>query len=185
MEITAKLIEEHMVILKGVGYLKLARKTLETCGQPPVGFFENAIPFFRNYTDKYHHYKEEYLMFGFLARKKDGAIDLEIGSLRHEHEIGRMCIKEIENSLPGYSKNSEIAIAKLLKNLSSFISILTRHIYKEDRLFFPMVEKELSPGEKQVLGEQFDKEEASLGKKAFLAECMENLEQMGQIVSGN
>lgn len=97
-----------------------------------------------------HHYKEEYLLFSLLASKKGGKIDLEIGALRHQHEINRRCIKKIEESIKGYETKSEIAVTTLLENLAAYISILKRHIHREDQVFFPMAEAELSGAEKNA-----------------------------------
>jgi len=102
MNITQTLIGEHVLILKGLGFLRVARDKIEQNQHPPKLFFQKAIPFFRNYADKYHHYKEEFLMFGFLAQKKEGQLDLEIGSLRHQHEIGRQFLTRLEKSINGY-----------------------------------------------------------------------------------
>lgn len=41
-----------------------------------------AVKFLHNFADKFHHFKEEYLMFGLLAEKKGGRFDGPIGALR-------------------------------------------------------------------------------------------------------
>ncbi len=154
-----------------------------TIMHPPKEFFEKAVSFFRNYADKYHHYKEEFLMFGFLAQKKEGQLDLEIGSLRHQHETGRRFLTRLEKSIKGYAKKNEIAITSLLENMASFISILSRHIYREDNLFFPMVEKELSTDQKATLLEQFKLEEEALKKRNSPANNFRLLEDMEKLIT--
>ncbi len=182
MKITQALIDEHISILKGLSFLKIARNKIENNQHPSKLFFQKAIPFFRNYADKYHHYKEEFLMFGFLAKKKEGLLDLEIGSLRHQHEIGRQFLTKIEKSLNGYEMENEIAITSLLENLASFISVLSRHIYREDYLFFPMVEKELSKDDKDLLIKQFQLEEEALEKRNPIEKNLELLNEMEQLI---
>ncbi len=183
MNITRALVDEHVLIIKGLQCLRVARDKIERNQHPPIVFFETAVPFFRNYADKYHHYKEEFLMFGFLARKKEGELDLEIGSLRHQHEVGRRFLTRLERSINGYAMNSEIAITSLLENLASFISVLSRHIFREDNLFFPMVEQELSSDEKVLLMEQFKLEEAALEKRNPLAINLELLGDMEKLIA--
>jgi len=182
MKITQALIDEHVLILKGLSFLKTARDQIERNQHPPGAFFEKAVPFFQNYADQYHHYKEEFLMFGFLAQKKEGMMDLEIGSLRHQHEIGRQFLVKIEKTIKGYDMKNEIAITTLLQNLSSFISVLSRHIYREDHLFFPMVEKELSQQEKQSLLTQFELEEQALEKRNPIEKNLELLNEMDELM---
>ena len=182
MNITQSLISEHVLILKGLKFLRIARDKIEQNQHPPKLFFQKAVPFFRNYADKYHHYKEEFLMFGFLAQKKEGQLDLEIGSLRHQHEIGRQFLTRFEKSINGYEMKNEIAITSLLENLASFISVLSRHIYREDNLFFPMVEHELSVDEKATLLKQFKIEEEKLNNKNPIENNLELLKEMEKLI---
>ncbi len=182
MKITQALIDEHVMILKGLSLFKTARDCIEKTQHPPKVFFQSAVSFFRNYADQYHHYKEEFLMFGFLARKKEGLLDLEIGSLRHQHEIGRQFLAKVEKSINGYAMKNEIAITSLLDNLASFSSVLSRHIFREDHLFFPMVEKELSENEKETLMEQFKIEEQTLEKQNPVEKNLELLNKMQKLI---
>jgi hemerythrin-like domain-containing protein len=184
MEVLTKLTHEHAQILQGINCLETARAALEKNQHPPVDFFETAILFFTEYADRLHHYKEEYLLFSSLASKKGGSLDLEIGSLRYQHELNRGCIKKIKESLNGYETNTEIAVTTLLKNIAAYISILKRHIYREDQLFFPMAESELSENEKRRLKEQFDEEEAALKAKKINSENLARLCKMKNLISG-
>ncbi|MBT3178022.1 MAG: hypothetical protein HOG03_17830 [Desulfobacula sp.] len=183
MKPLAKLTKEHGNILEGLDYLSRAKDALEKNRCPQKKFFESAVLFFREYADKFHHYKEEYLLFSILARNKEGEIDLEMGSLRYQHELNRECIAKIEKSLNGYEMGSEIAITTLLFNLAAFISILRRHIYREDQLFFPMVEAELSENEKQTLQNQFDQEEAAVDRESIIHRNQKRLQEMAALIS--
>ena len=183
MKPLAKLTSEHGNILEGLDYLSKAKDALEKNRCPPKKFFESAVLFFREYADKFHHYKEEYLLFSFLARNKEGEIDLEMGSLRYQHELNRECIAKIEKSLNGYEMGSEIAITTLLMHLAAFISILRRHIYREDQLFFPMAEAELSENEKESLQNQFDQEEAAVDGKSIIHRSQTRLQEMAALIS--
>lgn len=182
MNITQTLKDEHVLILKGLEFLRIARDKIESNQHPSKLFFQKAVPFFRNYADKYHHYKEEFLMFGFLAQKKEGQLDLEIGSLRHQHERGRQFLTRLEKSINGYEMKNEIAITSLLENLASFISVLRRHIFREDHLFFPMVEHELSLDEKTFLLTQFDFEEKKLNSNNPIEDNLELLKEMEKLI---
>ncbi|MBW1827698.1 MAG: hypothetical protein JRI78_12165 [Deltaproteobacteria bacterium] len=59
----------------------MARDKLEKGKRPPKAFFQKAVEFFKTFVDKFHHFKEEYLMFGLLSQKKDGAHDGGIGTV--------------------------------------------------------------------------------------------------------
>ena len=183
MKPLAKLTIEHGNILEGLDYLSKAKDALEKNRCPPKKFFDSAVMFFREYADKFHHYKEEYLLFSFLARNKEGEIDLEMGSLRYQHELNRECIAKIEKSLNGYEMGNEIAVTTLLMNLAAFISILKRHIYREDQLFFPMAEAELSENEKESLQSQFDQEESALDCNKIIHRNQKRLQEMAALIA--
>jgi len=178
MTITHPLVQEHEVILRGLDCLKTVRKRIEKNEYPPARFFDHALPFFRNYADKRHHFKEEFLMFGLLAEKKRGELDLEIGALRHQHDLGRQCLTRVEASVRGYAMKNEIAVTTLLENLAAFSAILSRHIFREDHLFFPLVEALLSKDEKQALTEQFLQEEQRLNQRFPVEQNFRDLEEM-------
>lgn len=183
MKLTQALIDEHVHILKGLHFFKMARDLIERNQHPPKDFFKCGVSFFRQYADQYHHYKEEFLMFGFLARKKEGLLDLEIGSLRHQHETGRRFLTNIEKSVNGYEMGNEVAVTSLLENLASFSSVLSRHIFREDHLFFPMVENELSENEKETLMDQFKIEEQALEERNPVEKNLELLAEMQKFIS--
>jgi hemerythrin-like domain-containing protein len=183
MEVLTKLSEEHAHILRGLYCLEKSRDALEQNRRPLVDFFKTAVLFFTEYADKLHHYKEEYLLFSFLASKKRGKIDLEIGALRRQHELNRHHIKKIRESLQGYETGSEIAATTLLENLAAYISILKRHIQREDRIFFPMAEAELSGEEKKQMLDQFFEEETASSSRKIIHDNLSRLVIMENMIS--
>lgn len=170
MKAVDMLAAEHELIHQVLESLTQAREKIERTEELPREFFEKALKFCSNFADRFHHFKEEYVMFGLLAQKKGSQLDAEIGSLRYQHERGRKCISEIKNALQGYEKGNEIAITVLLENLAAYISILKRHIYKEDHIFFRMVERELSEEQDRMLLLQFGREEEKTGHEDFFEE---------------
>ena len=190
------LVEEHELILEALDYLAAARDGLEKRRRPPKEFFEKAVKFAREFADRYHHFKEEYLLFGLLAQKKEGDFDAEIGALRYGHERGRKCINAMDESIDGYDDDDEIATTRLLENLAAYISTLKRHIFSEDRVFFDLVEQELSDNDDELLLVQFQKgletmdSEEALDKSRILVDEMKAIIgdpkwQNGKSTAGN
>jgi hemerythrin-like domain-containing protein len=108
MKSTEILFIEHKLILQALLHLFAAKERLEKDEKPPVEFFRMAIVFFQNFADAYHHFKEDFLMFGLFARKKRGELDREIGMLRYEHERCRSYIVERDDK--GYWNQIETYI---------------------------------------------------------------------------
>ena len=183
MKATEILLREHAMILQALEILFRAQEKIEKNQQPPKGFFEKALVFVGEFTDEFHHFKEEYLMFGLLALKKGGAFDGPIGSLRYQHERCRACIREISNSLDGYAAGDDIATTRLLENLAAYVSLLRRHIYEEDHTFFKMAEQEISKEEEDLLLVQFKKEDQKMGGQTFYGQNRKLLDEMEALLS--
>jgi hemerythrin-like domain-containing protein len=182
MQAVKILAEEHAVISEMLDHLADARDMLERRSRPPREFLEIAIAFSRDFVDRFHHFKEEFLLFGLLAQKKDGVLDAEIGALRYEHESGRKLINHIEAAIVGYAQGDEIATARLLENLAAYVSILKRHIYSEDHVFFKMVEQEFTETEDYALIEQFKKDEQRFEERDFISHSRERVFEMGKLI---
>lgn len=114
-------------------------------------------------------------MFGLLAQKKDGAIDLEIGALRFQHERCRHHLDQIQTALDGYSREDEIAVIGLLEHLAAYTAVLRRHIHLEDGVFFPMIQNALTDKEKKTLSDYFLNEEKRFRESGGESACASDL----------
>ncbi|MCP3875130.1 MAG: hypothetical protein GY699_18500 [Desulfobacteraceae bacterium] len=170
MKVTQTLTNEHYLILKVLQLLNQSRKELESGKIIPGIFFEKAMAFCSDFADQFHHFKEEFLLFGLLSYKKEGELDSAMGTLRYQHERCKHCISQIKKALDGYNNKKEMSVTFLLESLAVYVSLLRRHIYLEDQIFFPMAEKALSTAEKKSLQEQFADEENRLGSKESIFE---------------
>lgn len=163
------LVEEHGLILRNLDLLTTAAEKIVRNRKPPKEFFQKAVGFTLNFTNKFHHYKEEIVMFGLLAQKHQGEIDAEIARLRDQHATLHNYMNEISQSLEAYSKNAESEVRRLHRNLSEYIETLRRHIHAEDKIFYPLVAKTLTSDEMLSLTEEFDKYAANAGPDVMKA----------------
>jgi hemerythrin-like domain-containing protein len=173
---------EHALIRQYIDNLALASEKLERGERPPKEFFEMAVDFSRRFVDKHHHFKEEHVMFTWLAQKKEGAFDASIEALRFQHERGRSHISGISNALEGYTQGREDKVTSVLENLAAYSSMLRHHIHREDHVFYPVVEKELAQTESKELVEAFDKENQKAGAD-FLEKSRELVTSMGALLT--
>ena len=182
MESIRTLIGEHRLILEQLDNLSLARQMLEEGLWPPRAFFEGAVEFARAFADRFHHFKEEFLMFGMLAQKKHGRLDADIGALRYQHERCRKAMTEIERALPGYESKDEIAATALAMGLSAYVSLLRRHICLEDRVFFPLAATVLSEEDDRSLVMNYVEEEKSQAGYDVMAESRRQVQAMRDLL---
>jgi len=175
------LINEHSLIRTFLENLALANEKLQNGERPPREFYDKAVQFARTFADRFHHFKEEQVMFLRLAQKKKGDIDSKIEMLRYQHDRGRNFVNEIANSLDGYDRGDPIKTTALLENTAAYISLLRHHIHTEDHVFFPMVEEFLSEEEKQSLLDEFYVDENKSGEKTF-ERCHKLVADMGSLL---
>jgi hemerythrin-like domain-containing protein len=175
------LVEEHKLIVRGLELLTTAAERIIRNQNPPREFFEKAVSFTLNFTNKFHHYKEEIVMFGLLAQKHQGEIDAEIERLRSQHDALHDYMNEISQSLDAYSKDVESEVRRLHRNLSEYIETLRRHIHAENKIFYPLVAETLTSQEMQGLTEEFQKYAANAGPDAMQTYGVV-IEEMGSLV---
>ncbi len=65
-----RLMSEHRLIEKMVNLVQKENERIEASGRVDANFIVNAVDFFRTYADKYHHGKEEGILFKGLSKKK-------------------------------------------------------------------------------------------------------------------
>jgi len=182
LKATKILTKEHDLILEALDTFTSARKRLEKGEFPDVSFFEKAVEFSKTFSDQGHHFKEEYLLFGLLAQKENGALDLEMGALRYQHERNRFFLNNIEESIKAYGPDNEIVATTLLENLASYISILRRHIHKEDHYLFMLADQALSDEEHKSLLKQFEIEDQKGGWQKFYQHHKQLVVEMNSIM---
>jgi len=175
------LVDEHNLILRGLDLLTTAAEKIVRNQNPPKEFFEKAVDFTLKFTNKYHHYKEEIVMFGLLAQKHEGAIDAEIERLRQQHHALHGFMAEISLSLDAYSKNIDSEVRRLHRNLSDYIETLRRHVNAENRIFYPLVVQKMTADEMLRLMREFDDYAAKAGPDA-VKECETLIDEMGELV---
>lgn len=125
------LIQEHDIILKAIDS---AKKISSTKNINPEAYQSNSkkmIEFFRNYADKYHHNKEETLLFPAMCDENTILKDGIIGEMMDNHAKFRNDLNEIEADL----KRSELdsanrRIIKYLNELLDHISIENDEVFQ-------------------------------------------------------
>ena len=154
MSIPTKILsDEHKNILKVIGALLKECDALESGKEIDKEFFKEAIGFVRGYADKFHHAKEEDILFVELA-KDDVQMHCDpTPQMLHEHKLGRNFIKELENGVEENDKN------KVIENARGYASLLKDHIFKEDNILYPMADEALNQETQKIIADKFKKVE--------------------------
>ena len=150
------LMIEHRLIEKMVDLIRRKIPEFRTAGGIAPGFLEAAVDFMRFYTDGTHHGKEEEIYFSDCARKDLTPAEKALMEERiEEHALSRKALDEISQAHVQSLKGDDV-LETILELLQAWIEIYPRHIEKEDRHFFPAMEKYFSEEEARTMLREFD-----------------------------
>lgn len=149
------LVDEHDYILK---MIEIAQRILQTDDYTTVDInhVDKIVDFIKNFADKYHHLKEEDILFVEMQKfgmPRDGG---PIGMMLHEHNLGRDYIKHVEVGLKLFKQGDIGAFAQIQENLLNYGELLTQHIGKENNILYPMAERILPDNVDNDMTNQFE-----------------------------
>lgn len=162
----AVLAEEHALILRGLDVLEAGLARVESGVSVDSAFFGQLVEFFRAFADRYHHGKEEEILFQYMVKEMDySRRSGPVGVLSLEHEIGRSHVRAITDAACRLETDPEAA-RQLLGEGRAYVALLRAHIEREDQKVFPVVEDFLGPEEQADLMAAFSRFEAAEGGKS-------------------
>ncbi len=138
-----ELVEEHNLIKRLLALIPSIINEVDVKNSEHKTMVINATAFIRNYADKYHHAKEEDILFKYFEPSPD-----IIQVMLHDHATGRSYVSGILKGVE--TENNEI----VKENLNNYCILLTEHIYKEDNILYPWMDKGL---DMRKIGEIFSK----------------------------
>ncbi|MEK6823756.1 MAG: hemerythrin domain-containing protein [Nanoarchaeota archaeon] len=150
---TSKILsKEHENILMVVDALELKIEQLKDKGIDTI-FFKKVIEFIRNYADKFHHAKEEDILFKeFNKCAEEGCVHCNpVEQMLVEHDDGRDSVKKMEEGLSENDKD------KLIEGARHYIELIREHIFKEDNILYPMADQAISAKVEKKMLEKFKK----------------------------
>ncbi len=160
MTATEILKHEHQVILMVLEAAEREALRIQDTGEVRGNDVEQMIDFFRNFSDRCHHAKEEDLLFAWMEDRGMPVQGGPIAVMLHEHEEGRRRVTAVADALPRARQGDPGALATVRTNLLAFVQLLRAHISKEDNILYPMADRMFSPTDQQALTKAFDRVEA-------------------------
>ena len=145
------LTKEHEKIIVVADALDKESSLLEKGKGVNEEFLINVIKFIRNYADKFHHAKEEDILFKELC-KKENEKNMHCNPVEQmliEHDEGRKFIRGIEEGMKEKNKR------KIINNARGYVNLIREHIFKEDNILYPMSEEALGRKTKKEMEKKF------------------------------
>lgn len=150
------LVNEHDNIKK---VLKVIRKIcvgIVEGKEIPHDDLVSIIDFIRNYADKYHHGKEEDMLFKDMdAELTDKIGNGPVQGMLIEHDWGRGFVRELDTALKTYKEGNKEVKVDIIANAMGYANLLEKHIFKEDNMLFKYAERNLKEETMNKLNRQF------------------------------
>lgn len=138
-----KLVDEHTLIKKLVALIPELIEDLDVNSEEGRRLILDSIDFIRSYADKYHHAKEEEVLFKYF----DEGLDI-LKVIHEDHKTARAHVRTVIEAVDKKDKR------QVTEHLNAYRELLQEHIKKEDEILYPWMDRNLSV--KQV-GELFAK----------------------------
>ena len=148
-----KLVDEHALIKRWLELIPAVLEKIDIESEACRQLILDGLDFIRSYADKFHHAKEEDILFGYTDKNLD-----IIKAILQDHETARGHVKAISEALK--SKDGK-AIAE---HLSAYGDLLTEHIKKEAEILYPWIDRGLSTRQVGELFAKFNEAEERMDK---------------------
>src|SRR4030043_1537824 len=122
--------DEHEGIILMLDIMEKVSKRLKSRIEVKKEHLAMIVEFISNFADKYHHGKEEGILFPAVIKKVSNLFI--VNELLGEHKTGRDYIHGIVESLKYYKKGNPAAY-HIAANIEGYIHLLTEHIKKENK----------------------------------------------------
>jgi len=140
-----KLVDEHVLIKRWIALIPEFVENLDIESEKGRRLVLDGIDMIRSYADKYHHAKEEEILFKYFDENAD------ILKVMHaDHTQARSLVKEMRAAV---ERSDQKTIAE---NLMAYRELLTEHIRKEDEILYPWMDNQLSTRQVGELFSKFD-----------------------------
>lgn len=142
-DVTAVMVEEHKLILRMVALVDEKIGQLEAGRPAEWRFFLDAVDFIRHYADRFHHAKEEDVLFTALVENGMPAKSSPIEAMHLAHDQGRAFVRGMEAAAQRALAGEPGQEAAVIENGRGYIAMIRDHIDKEDTILYPLAERVL------------------------------------------
>lgn len=131
------LVNEHNNIKRVLKIIRCLCVNMVEGNKVEIDDFSKIIDFIRNYADKYHHGKEEEMLFKYM--QEDLSSDIGEGPVRGmfiEHDYARSFIMNLEIAIKEYKNGNTESKVDIIANAIGYANLLNNHILKEDNVIY-------------------------------------------------
>jgi hemerythrin-like domain-containing protein len=140
-DITGALVHEHRLILRMLTILEQKAGLTARGAYDNYRFYLEAVDFIRNYADRFHHAKEEDVLFEALVKNGMPRANSPVAAMLMEHDHGRAFVKAMEEAAGEALAGEPGRDRAIADNAIGYLTLLREHIGKEDDILYPLAER--------------------------------------------
>lgn len=141
--VTQVMVDEHKLILRMIALVEQNTELLEQGRFRNWQFYLDAVDFIRNYADRFHHAKEEDVLFVELIKNGMPEKQSPIEAMHMEHDQGRVHVRAMEEAAQKALDGETGQAAIIAEHAKGYAALLRGHIEKEDDILYPLAERVL------------------------------------------
>ncbi len=153
------LVDEHVLIKKWIGLIPKVLERFDVESGEDRNLILDGVNFIRSYADRFHHAKEEEILFRYF----DESLDV-IKSMLEDHVKARGHVKAIVEAVEKKDRSG------VIRHLNAYRELLTDHIRREDEILYPWMDRNLSVTEIGELFSKFDRAD-DLSDREAIEKC--------------
>ncbi len=165
-----RLIDEHALIKKWIGLIPEVIENVDIASDSGKKLILDGLDFIRFYADKFHHAKEEDILFGYTDKNLD-----IIKTMLADHETARGHVQAMIRALDKGDKKTVFA------HLNAYKELLSEHIKREDEILYPWIDRSISTTQVGELFTKFNEAEEKLDKEV-IEKCKKFVQEVEQRV---
>jgi len=178
-EITQRLKDEHRLILRMLALLEQNAARTEAGSGSDYRFYLDGVDFIRNFADRFHHAKEEDVLFEALVENGMPRANSPVAAMLMEHDQGRALVRGMEEAAQRALAGEVDQEAALVSNARGYLELLREHISKEDEILYPLAERVIPEAMRGAIVEGYRRaeEKGAPGLEQHYREIVEGYEK--------
>ena len=163
-DITQVLVDEHKLILRMIGLLE--QNAPETAAERYLNwqFYRDGIDFIRTYADRFHHAKEEDVLFTALVDNGMPKENSPVAAMLLEHDQGRGYVRSMDAAVQEAQAGRTDACRLIAANALAYAALLRDHIDKVDTILYPLAERVIPETMRAGIQEGYQAAEAQVAE---------------------
>ena len=176
--VTQVMVDEHKLILRMIAVVEHNTALLEKGKFRNWQFYLDAVDFIRNFGDRFHHAKEEEVLFLELVKNGMPEKQSPIEAMHMEHDQGRAHVRAMEDAAQKALDGETGQATIIAEHAKGYAALLRGHIDKENGVLYPLAERILPEGVREGMLTAYEIAESSTpGLREKYQKLVEECEQ--------